>query len=846
MAFLKSVRVILLAPLFVTLVFVNVEAQTSHSKSNIIKLGSSLGANLSCNIIHDHKNISSTRLTSSCWFSPYGHFAFGFYPQGHGFAVGIWIVNQTDQTTIVWTANRDYPPLSSTATLKLTRKGMLLKEDSAMNESKVITRLRGSVNARSSDVERTTTSAALLDSGSFVLYSNHSIIWDSFDFPTDTILGGQNLSMDRELVSSISTTNQSSGKFRLFLKYDGNINLGLFPVNTSETLGNAYWVPAPAGRIYYKLSLNFDGALFLTGSSTDEDMVFVNGSSSSSSAEGNRVENGSVIYRATLDDDGVFRLYSHHSYNVSQKNNIMSTFLVEWSALDDKCKVKGVCGFNSYCRLQEKKTECYCYPGFAFINPKMRSIGCYREFTRDGCKTEKDNGEPASSMISSYNITPFENMWWDDSDPYSEVLMEKKACSNSCLADCNYWAALHTGDYCRKCKFPLKYGKRDPSTSATAFLKMVHLGNYSLKAPVAMNSTDLTEARKSTILIILGSSLSSIAFLCLLLAISGFLLYKQRVHSYNKLLMENSKLAFAEDFGLQVFSYNELERATEGFKDELGRGLFGAVYRGNLLYGGQNKAIAVKRLEKFVEDGIREFRAEMSAIGMTHHRNLVQLLGFCIEDSKVLLVCEFMSNGSLADLLFKAAKQPSWRDRVRLIQEVAKGVLYLHEECAVHIIHGNLNSQNILLNESWTAKISDFGFARLLLMPSQLKMSKALVEERASYSAPEWQKNAVISVKADVFSFGVVLLETICFKRNIDLKVSEEEEMVLYHWVYNCYKAGELLKLVEGERNIDVRTLERLVRVGLWCTQDDPDLRPLMKNVILMLEGTVDVPPPPT
>ncbi|XP_062076056.1 G-type lectin S-receptor-like serine/threonine-protein kinase LECRK1 [Humulus lupulus] len=237
----------------------------------------------------------------------------------------------------------------------------------------------------------------------------------------------------------------------------------------------------------------------------------------------------------------------------------------------------------------------------------------------------------------------------------------------------------------------------------------------------------------------------------------------------------------------------------------------------------------------------------MSAIGMTHHRNLVQLLGFCIEESKMLLVYEFLSNGSLADLLCKdTTNRPSWKDRVRYVQEVAKGVLYLHEECAVHIIHGNLKSQNILLDESWTAKISDFGFARLLLMPSQqFRMSKALVEERSRYSAPEWQKNALISVKADVFSFGVVLLETICFKRNKDVKVSGEgEEMFLYRWVYNCYKAGELLKLVEGERNVDSRTLERLVRVGLWCTQDDPDLRPAMKTVILMLEGTVDVPSP--
>ncbi|KAM6563548.1 hypothetical protein CsatB_023546 [Cannabis sativa] len=832
MAFLKCVVVILLLPpLSFILNLINVEAQRSHD--NIIEIGCSLTPNLTCNNSHDHKNISSTRL--SCWTSPSGLFAFGFYPQGNGFAVGIWIVNQTDQTTIVWTANRDDPPVSSMATLELTTKGLSLRDNKTMIESKVN-------GAEDSNI----TSAALLDSGSFVLYSNDSIIWDSFDYPTDTILGGQNLSYsdNTQLVSSVSTTNHSSGKFSLLLKYDGNTNLALYLVSTSDT----YWIPTSPGRIYDRLSLNFEGSLFLTGSSTYEDMVFANGSSSSTSlAEGNRGKNGSVIYRATVDDDGVFRLYSHHSYSVSHNNVFTSKVQVEWSAFKDKCRVKGVCGLNSYCSVQEKKVDCYCYPGFAFINPMLRSTGCYRKFTRDGCKTRKDDGEPASSMINSYNVTPIENMLWDDSDSYSDVLMEKKACSYSCLADCDCWAALHTEGHCRKCKLPLKYGRLDQSMPATAFLKMVHLGNYSLKGEVPMNSTDVTDqARKSTILIILGSSLGSIAFFCSLLAVSGFLVYKRRVHSYKKLLMENSKLGFAEDFGLQVFSYNELERATEGFKDELGRGLFGAVYKGTLLYGGENRAIAVKRLEKFVEEGIREFRAEMSAIGRTHHRNLVQLLGFCIEDSKMLLVYEFMSNGSLSDLLFKATKQPSWKDRVRLIQEVAKGVLYLHEECAVHIIHGNLKSQNILLDESWTAKISDFGFSRLLLMPSHVQMSKALVEERAAYSAPEWQKNAVMSVKVDVFSFGVVLLETIFFKMNTDVKVSENEEMVLYRRVYNWYKAGELLKLVEGERNVDVRTLERLVRVGLWCTQDDPDLRPLMKTVILMLEGTVDVPRPPT
>ncbi|KDO43274.1 hypothetical protein CISIN_1g0380021mg, partial [Citrus sinensis] len=206
--------------------------------------------------------------------------------------------------------------------------------------------------------------------------------------------------------------------------------------------------------------------------------------------------------------------------------------------------------------------------------------------------------------------------------------------------------------------------------------------------------------------------------------------------------------------------------------------------------------------------------------------------------SKKLLVYEFMSKGSLADLLFNLETRPLWRDRVRIALDVARGLLYLHDECEVQIIHCDIKLRNILIDDSWRAKISDFGLAKLL-MPNQTGIVAGVRGSRG-YMAPEWQNSGLITVKSDVYSFGVVLLEIICCRSNFEVNVSTADEVLLSTWVYNCFVAGEFNKLVEEE--VDKITLERMVKTGLLCIQDEPNLRPSMKNVILMLEGTMEIP----
>jgi serine/threonine protein kinase len=242
-------------------------------------------------------------------------------------------------------------------------------------------------------------------------------------------------------------------------------------------------------------------------------------------------------------------------------------------------------------------------------------------------------------------------------------------------------------------------------------------------------------------------------------------------------------------------------------------------------------------------DREREFQTEMKVIGRIHHKNLVRLLGYCQEGPNRLLVYEYMSNGSLADVLFTPIKL-SWDERIEIACHIARGLIYLHEECEPQIIHCDIKPQNILMDENRIPKISDFGLAKLLMADQ----SKTFTDPRGTkgYVAPEWYRNLPVTVKVDVYSFGIVLLEIICCRKSVDLNLPEEEA-ILEQWASQCIEAGELGKLVNNEE-VDNTQLERMAKLGLWCIMNEPSHRPSMKKVLLMLEGTVDIPalPSPT
>ncbi|KAF3440233.1 hypothetical protein FNV43_RR18516 [Rhamnella rubrinervis] len=681
---------------------------------------------------------SLTPITNSSWLSNSGLYAFGFYDEGNGYAVGIFLAG-IPQKTVVWTANRDGPPVSQNSTLLFTNDGRLVLQSSTQRQDYNI-----------GDPLRLASSASMLDSGNFVLYnSSRSIIWQSVDHPTDTLLQRQRLLPGKELVSSVSETDHSTGKFRLAMQEDGH--LVQYPANATGPR-YAYYASGTFGKgPGVTLNLDAGGHLYLLNAT---DFIIMN------LTQGEK----STKKQSTL------------------------------------CAPMGLCGVNSFCVPNGGQADCICLPGSKIVDKV--TAGCEKISDADGC---------GNNQSFTYAIQELQNTTWDYS-PYSIMsLSEKKDCEQACLEDCNCDAAFFDQDGCRKQKFPLNFVRQlDPRTA----LIKVATAKYNTSDGFAPKEEN-KKIRKD--ILIIGVSLA--AFGLIMSAITIVVLCKGYIWAY-EMIMPKDDAKLNGDLGPRSYSYFELERMTEGFKDEIGRGAFGTVYKGVILNNIQ-KVIAVKRLDKVLRHGEKEFQTEMKVIGKTHHRNLVRLIGFCLDGPNRLLVYEYMSNGSLADTLFAPKTPPPWEKRMQIAHNIARGILYLHEECMSKIIHCDIKPQNILLDENGCAKISDFGLAKLL-QPDQTRTFTGIRGTRG-YVAPEWHRKLPIT--------------------GVDWNLPEEEA-ILDEWVYRCFENGELGQLV-GEEEIDMQHFERMIKVGLWCIQYEPSLRPTIKMVLHMLEGLLDVPIPP-
>ncbi|CAM8992556.1 unnamed protein product [Rhodiola kirilowii] len=286
------------------------------------------------------------------------------------------------------------------------------------------------------------------------------------------------------------------------------------------------------------------------------------------------------------------------------------------------------------------------------------------------------------------------------------------------------------------------------------------------------------------------------------------------------------------------FSYEELKIATEDFIKKLGEGGFGSVFEGKLSNGTH---IAVKVL-----DGVghikKSFLAEVETIGSVHHFNLVTLIGFCAEKSHRALVYEYMPNGSLEKWIFKpkAENMLDWKQRRNIILDIAKGLSYLHEDCRQKIVHLDIKPQNILLDEKFNAKVSDFGLSKLI----DKDQSNVMTQMRGTpgYLAPEWL-NSVITEKVDVYSFGIVVLEILCGRKNLD-RSQAEEEMHLLSLFKSKGEKNLLLDLVDkcsDDMKVHSEEVVKMMSVAAWCLQRNFGKRPSMSVVVKVLEGVMDV-----
>ncbi|KAL9367591.1 hypothetical protein Peur_038790 [Populus x canadensis] len=299
---------------------------------------------------------------------------------------------------------------------------------------------------------------------------------------------------------------------------------------------------------------------------------------------------------------------------------------------------------------------------------------------------------------------------------------------------------------------------------------------------------------------------------------------------------------FERGTGPKKFPYQELARATNNFKDEekLGEGGFGGVYKGFLKE--IDSFVAVKRVSRGSKQGIKEYAAEVKIISRLRHRNLVQLIGWCHERRELLLVYEFMPHGSLDSHLFEETSLLTWEVRYKIVQGLASGLLYLHEEWEQCVVHRDIKSSNIMLDSEFNAKLGDFGLARLV---DHGKGSQTTVlAGTMGYMAPECAMTGKASRESDVYSFGIVALEIACGRKPINPKASNEDRVSMVQWVWELYGEGKLLEAVDPRLcgDFNKTQMERLMIVGLSCAHPDEHLRPSIRQALHLLDFDAPLP----
>lgn len=761
-------------------------------------------AQLSTNTINLGSSIIAG--TNSSWRSPSGDFAFGFYPLLSGlFLVGIWF-DKIPEKTLVWSANRD-DPAKIGSTINLALNGQLVLTHS--NGTKYLI------------CNHTSTSSALLQNdGNFVLQTTSSkVTWQSFDFPTDTILLGQVLVMGQKLYSNANgTIDYSTGRYMLELQMDGNVVMSAY-----KFADPGYWFTLTEGDQNVSLIFNQTTAFMYVVNSTSIRRPMTTQVPTS-------VED--YYHRATINDHGNLQQFVYRKENGSE-------WTVVWepeSIATEPCIVFNICGVYGFCTSLDNRTvNCNCLPGYSPWDPDNPSKGCYPNALMDYCAP--------SSSISDFNLEAIDNADFPNG-AFADMARITPASADECrkavIDDCFAVAGVLVESVCYKKRMPLLNARRsNPSTNnIVAFLKVPKVNKTNEIQEKGRNDSP------SWFILLAGLLLCSI--MALLFAIIVIYHHPLAQPYFRTRQVIRPKLV---DINLKAFSFHELREATNGFKNKLGRGAFGTVYSGLLTLEDEEVEIAVKQLEKVIEQGEKEFLTEVQVIGLTHHRNLVRLLGFCNEHNHRLLVYELMKNGTLSNFLFDQERKPRWDQRAEIVLGIARGLLYLHEECETQIIHCDIKPQNVLLDNNYTAKIADFGLAKLL-MKDQTRTSTN-VRGTMGYMAPEWLKNAPVTTKVDVYSFGVMLLEIIFCRRHIELhqvdETMEADDMILTDWVLCYARAGTLQAIVnhESEILVDFKRFERMVMVALWCIGPNPTLRPSMKKVTQMLEGIIEVGVPP-
>ncbi|CAM0878919.1 unnamed protein product [Alopecurus aequalis] len=686
---------------------------------------------------------------------------------------------------MVWSANRDRP-VKENATVKLTELGDLVLYDAD-----------GTLVWSTNTADMSVAGMNLTSTGNLVLLNHTNLeVWRSFDHPTDTLVAGQILQEGQKLVASTSSANWASGQFYLTVLADGMYAFA----GTDTPL--AYYRTPTGGTVRTNRSayvaLNNNGSL----------EVFTN--FRETAAPDYQIKPRSDYYGilfARLDYDGHLRLYNwpDHSW--------VSSDVLE---ITDPCAYPLACGEYGIC----SNGQCSCPDAaigqsgfFQVIDPIQLNRGCL-PINSVSCDSARKPG-----ILSLPNITCFNGVY--------NLKTSQERCKLSCLNDCSCKASF--------------FKNRDTSTGycflASDIFSMISANSQSytpnfisvafVKVEVRQKPV-LSKGKTSIVVAAVGSS--TIALLVIATVILVLRRKRAQPLEYEDLINQFPCLPTR-------FSFVKLKSATGDFSTMIGAGGSGSVFEGQI----DDKHVAVKRLDGVSQGGM-EFLAEVQTIGTINHVHLVRLIGFCAEKSHRLLVYEYMPNGSLDKWIFQKHQNAplDWETRSGIITGVAKGLAYLHSDCRQTIAHLDIKPQNILLDEHFTAKVSDFGLAKLI----DREQSSVITRLRGTpgYLAPEWL-TSVINEKVDVYAFGIVIMEILCGRSNLDYS-QPEESLHLVTVLQDKAKTDQLMDLIDP-RSTDIQyhldEVSRMMYLAMWCLQVDSRRRPSMSEAVKILDGTMDV-----
>ncbi|RYQ96984.1 hypothetical protein Ahy_B08g092946 [Arachis hypogaea] len=750
-----------------------------------------------------------------------GTFAVGFLsiPEGSkNRYLGIWY-NKVPSNTVAWIANRNAPLNDSSGVLKITANGTLALH--THNDTIIW-------HSNSSEFAQRPV-AVLLDSGNLVVKEDgsndddlKSFIWQSFDYPYDTLLPGMKLGSDlttgltRYLTSPISSDDPSEGSYTLQLDIVGypqfcirngesrtycagpwnGVRFGGIPQLKHNTIYTYYFVYNKE-EIYYSYEL----------------------------------ENSAVYSRFVLTADG-----SMIRYVWSVTNKSWSVYL---TLPTDICDDYGKCGAYGICNVANSPV-CGCLlTGF---EPKVPeewnqtdwSDGCVR-INKLNCQ---DDGFVQLSGVKLPNTQRASGL---------NNSMSLEECANLCMKNCSCtaYASLDIRNGGRGCLF--WYDE---------LIDIRVLSDPQQDLFVRMSRKDIDEILKSKhksknkkVLIIAFSSVISVGILILCLS---FIVYRRKKNKINYRSMRHNTERYAhaiedqeEDLDLPLFDMATLISATNNFSTNkiLGKGGYGTVYQGTLKDG---REIAVKRLSENSRQGLQEFKSEVMNVVKLQHRNLVKLLGCCIQAEERMLIYEFMPNKSLDYFIFdkERSTQLLWPQRFLIIVGIARGVLYLHQDSRHRIVHRDLKASNVLLDDEMNAKISDFGLARSF-KGNENEANTTRVVGTYGYLSPEYLIDGIFSTKSDVYSFGVLVLEIVSGKRNRGFSDKNHRFNLLGH-VWTLFMDGNCSEIIDPSirNSSELSGVIRVIHVGLLCVQQNPEDRPSMAHALMMLSSECTLPQP--